>query len=222
MSGFGRCGGGVGRKAVDPRLLFALWLFATIEGVSSARRLTTLTTRDMPYQWLCGGVSVNHDLLSVFRAENGALLERLLMHSVGVLLHQQLITLEEVAQDGMRVRANAGSSSFRKDETLATALVEAQSHVEKIQAEHAADPSGGDRRQRAAQQRAATERQTRIERALAELKQLNEQRTSADSEARDAVGASADAEPVVESTTADSAEEPTPSAVVGPPKNAPA
>jgi transposase len=168
--------GHVGRDAVDPRLLFALWLFATIEGVASARRLEKLTQRDIPYQWLCGGVSVNYHLLSDFRAEHGELLERLLIQSVGVLLHQDLITFQTVAQDGMRVRANAGSSSFRREKSLESALARAKEHVERLERDHEDDPSGEDRRQRAAKTRAAQERQQRIEQAQAQLKQLQEQR----------------------------------------------
>jgi transposase/exonuclease VII small subunit len=168
--------GGVGRDAVDPRLLFALWLFATIEGISSARRLATLTERDIPYLWLCGGVSVNYHLLADFRANNGELLERLMIDSVAVLLHQKLITLETVAQDGMRVRAHAGSSSFRKDESLETALAEAKEQVENLRKEHETDPSGDDRRRQAARQRAAQDRQNRLEQAQQELQQINEQR----------------------------------------------
>src|SRR5438128_12163092 len=34
--------GGKGRAATDPRILLALWLFATIEGVGSARALARL------------------------------------------------------------------------------------------------------------------------------------------------------------------------------------
>lgn len=168
--------GHVGRDAVDPRLLFALWLFATLEGVTSARRLATLTTRDIPYQWLCGGVSVNYHLLCDFRAAHGELLERLLIESIGVLLHQRLITLDSVAQDGMRVRAQAGSSSFRREESLAAALSAAQAHVERLRQEQDDDPSGDERRTQAARQRAATERVERIQQAQAELKQLQQQR----------------------------------------------
>jgi hypothetical protein len=86
----------------------------------------------------------------------------------------------------MRVRASAGSSSFRKSDSLDTALVEARAHVERLKEEHAADPSGEDRRVRAAEQRAATERMKRIEQAQAELKQLN-QRTSSEGAADAAV-----------------------------------
>ncbi len=43
----------VGRDPIDPRILFALWLFATIEGTTSARRIAVLTSRDIPYLWIC-------------------------------------------------------------------------------------------------------------------------------------------------------------------------
>jgi len=114
--------------------------------------------------------------LADFRAQQGALLGRRMIDSVAVLLHQDLITLKTVAQDGMRVRAHAGSSSFRKERSLATALAEATEHVERLKREHEADPAGDDRRGQAARQRAAQERQQRIEKAQEELKLINEQR----------------------------------------------
>ncbi|TMQ74588.1 Mobile element protein [Candidatus Accumulibacter phosphatis] len=35
--------GGVGRAAIAPEILYALWLYATLEGVGSARTLARLT-----------------------------------------------------------------------------------------------------------------------------------------------------------------------------------
>lgn len=168
--------GHVGRDAVDPRILFALWMFATIEGVSSARRLNDLTKRDIPYMWICGGVSVNHRLVSEFRAQHGALLERLMIDSIGVLIHQNLVTLETVAQDGMRVRANAGTDSFRRSATLAEALKQAEEHVETLKAKQQADPAGDNRRKQAAQQRAAEDRLKRIKQAQDHLAEVKAQR----------------------------------------------
>ena len=168
--------GKVGRNAVDPQILFALWMTATMEGISSARKLAELTTRDIPYMWICGGVSVNYHLLSDFRVAHGELLERLMIDSIAVLMHQNLVTLESVAQDGMRVRASAGSDTFRREGSLAEAHKQAAEHYEKVKAEHEADPSGDDRRRRAAQQRAARERKDRIERAQEELQELKASR----------------------------------------------
>jgi transposase len=162
----------VGRDAIDPRILFALWLFATIEGQSSARRIDELTRRDIAYLWICGGVSVNYHRLSDFRAQHGDLLERIMTGSIAVLIHQGLIDLKTVAQDGMRVRASAGSGSFRQDASLEAALQEAEAHLEKVRQQQAEDSDGGDRRRRAATERAATERKERIEAAREELKDI--------------------------------------------------
>ena len=59
--------GGPGRAAIDPRLCVALWLYATLEGVGSARALAWLCSHHHAFRWLCGGVSVNHHTLSDFR-----------------------------------------------------------------------------------------------------------------------------------------------------------
>lgn len=110
--------GGVGRDAVDPKILMALWIFAIIEGISSARHLARLCDRDLPYLWICGEVGVNYHLLSDFRTDHGGFLDELLTDTIATLLHQNLVTLETVAQDGMRVRAHAGSGSFRRRKSL--------------------------------------------------------------------------------------------------------
>src|SRR2546428_8967230 len=107
-----------GRPAIDPKVLVALWLYATSEGVGSARELARLCERHDAYRWLCGGVRVNHHTLSDVRVEHGAALDALLTQVLGVMLHQGLVRLERVTQDGMRVRASAGAASFRREATL--------------------------------------------------------------------------------------------------------
>lgn len=160
--------GNVGRDAIDPRILFALWLFATLEGVTSARRIAELTERDIPYLWICGGVSVNYHRVSDFRVAHGELLERILIDSIAVLIHNDLMTLFTVGQDGMRVRASAGSGSFRRESSLAAARQKAQAHVDQLQ-ESQDDPSANHRRSSAAKERAAREKLARLEQAQAEM-----------------------------------------------------
>jgi transposase len=164
--------GTVGRDAIEPRILFALWLFATLEGITSARRIGELTTRDIPYMWICGHVGVNYHRLADFRTEHGELLERCLTNSIAVLLHQGLVTLETVGQDGMRVRAAAGSGSFRRAPSLQEALRQAEEHMHKVRQQAAEETDGGNARRRAAQERAAREQKQRIEAAIEELKDI--------------------------------------------------
>ena len=167
-----------GRDHTDPRILLALWMFATSESVSSARRIAKLCTRDSAYQWICGGVSVNYHLLSDFRTEHVDILDELLTDTIATLLHQGLISLDVLAQDGMRVRASAGTSSFRRGETLEKCRQEAQQRVTELQAEREsqADAAESSSRQQAARQRAAEDRARRVDRALEELVELQEKK----------------------------------------------
>jgi len=161
--------GQAGRDPIAPEILMALWLYATLNQVGSARQLDRLCKEHVAYEWICGGVSVNYPTLSDFRTDHAEVLDDLLTRSVASLMHEGLVTLDRVAQDGMRVRASAGAASFRREPTLQECLVQAQEHVEALRKELEEDPSASTKRQQAAQQRAARERLERIQRALAEL-----------------------------------------------------
>ncbi len=159
--------GGSGRTAIAPEILFALWLYATLQGVGSARALARLTQEHDAYRWICGGVSVNYHTLSDFRTAHGEALDGLLTESVALLLAEGVVSLKRVAQDGVRVRASAGAASFRRGETLEGWLEAARTQVEALKRQVEDDPSAESRRRQAARERAARERQERLERARA-------------------------------------------------------
>jgi transposase len=166
----------VGRDATDPRLLVALWVFATLKGIGSARELARLCAECLPYQWLCGGVTVNYHMLSDFRSSGGEKWDDLLTQIVATLLDAGLVKMNRVAQDGMRVRASAGTSSFRRRGRLEKFLEEAREQVETLKKLAEEDGAELTRRQRAARERAARERQQRIEEAMRECEELQKQR----------------------------------------------
>lgn len=166
--------GCAGRDTTDPRLLVALWLYASIDGVGSARELARLCTDSRAYIWLCGGVSLNHHLLSDFRVGHADALDDLFTQVIASLAHQNLVSVHRISQDGLRVRACCGASSLRRRERLNVLLAEARQHVTQLRA-MLDDPeqSGGmGMKKRAAMQRAAREREGRIEQAIAQLPQL--------------------------------------------------
>jgi transposase len=167
-----------GQPAIAPEILVALWMWATLDGVASARGLERRCETDIPYLWLCGGVSVNYHTLSDFRVKYGRELEQLLVDSVAAMVDRGIVPLETIAQDGMRVRANAGSSSFRRKPTLKELQREAAEHVERLkkEAENEAERLAGDARRQAAAERAARERQERIDAALRQMEELSQQR----------------------------------------------
>jgi transposase len=168
--------GHVGRDATDPRLLVALWVFATTKAVGSARELARLCQECLPYQWLCGGVSINYHMLSDFRSSGGEKWDELLTQIVGTLMDAGLVKMDRIAQDGMRVRANAGKSSFHRYGTLEECLEAAKEQVETLKQLAEEDTADLTRRQRAARERAARERQQRIEEAMRQCEELQQQR----------------------------------------------
>lgn len=160
---------GPGRPASDPRVLLALWLLATVDGVGSARRLARLCAEHDAYRWLRGGVPSNYHRLSDFRVANQQALDELLTQLVAVMLREGLVTLKRVAQDGLRVRASAGAGSFRRRATLERCVAEARAQVARLAAQREHPDPGSSRRERAARERAARERLARVEQALREL-----------------------------------------------------
>ena len=170
--------GGAGRPATDPRILMALWLYATVEGVGSARALDRLCDEHVVYQWICGGVGVNYHTLSDFRVQNSDVLDELLTQSVAALMKEGIVDLARVAQDGMKVRASAGASSFRRKKTLRACKREAQEQVSALKKELNEDPAGSSRRQEAARERAAQDRLERVKRALARTEELEKEKAT--------------------------------------------
>jgi transposase len=178
-----------GRPAIDPRLLVALWLYATLAGFRSARELADLCIHHDAFRWLSGGVAVNYHTLADFRTDHPEVAEQLLNQSVAVLRQQGLIDLDRIAQDGLRVRASAGAASFHRRATLQRLLQEARAEVQRLQQKleaTAADPtasqevatepaSAAESRappQEAATMRHAEERLERIEQALERLPEM--------------------------------------------------
>jgi transposase len=162
-----------GHPPADPRLLVALWLYATVEGIGSARALDRLCREHVAFQWLCGGVGMNHKTLSDFRVGHGAVLERLLVDSFAALMTAGVASLERVAQDGVRVRAAAGAASFRRHTTLQDCRRRAKAEVERLRRELDADPAAASRRRAAARLAAAEDRERRVAEALAITESLH-------------------------------------------------
>src|SRR5947209_6561666 len=165
-----------GQAPASPRLLLALWLYATSEGVGSARALARLCESHDVYRWLCGGVSVNYHGLADFRTAHPELLDRLLSENVATLSAAGVIDLDEVVQDGVRVRASAGAGSFRRKKKLHKELKKAQRLIEQLKQEANDDPAASNRRIRAAGERAAHERAARVTAALDKLAEIEAER----------------------------------------------
>lgn len=189
--------GGSGRAAIAPEILFALWLYATLEGVGSARAIARLTQEHDATRWIGGGVQVNYHTLADFRVAHGQALDELLSDSVAALMCAGAVKLKRVAQDGMRVRASAGASSFRRNTTLERCLEQAREQVDTLKRHIEDDPGAMSRRQQAAQERAKREREARVEQARQRLPELAKLKEKQGKKADEARASTTDAEATV-------------------------
>lgn len=197
-----------GHPPADPRILLALWLYATVEGIGSAREVARLCDEHIAFQWLCGGVGMNAKTIADFRVEHGAVLERLLVDSFTALVRAGVASLDRVAQDGVRVRASAGAASFRRHSTLQACQRAAEKALADLRAQVNADPAVASRKQAAARKRAAEDRERRVGAALAVSQELHAQqqeqaRRQAEREAKKARQAAAQGKTVEAEEPAD-------------------
>jgi transposase len=172
--------GVAGRDTTDPRLLIGLWLYACIRGIGSARELARRCAESAPFRWLCGGVTVNHRLLSDFRTDHGAALDDLFTQVIASLVDKDVVQVSRVSQDGVRVRVSAGASSFRREERLKELLTKARQHVEQLREQiDSPEQAALSARQREARKRAAAEKLGRLEEAIAQLPDLKQKQAEA-------------------------------------------
>jgi transposase len=165
-----------GRPATDPKILLALWLFATIKSIGSSRLIEEYCQEHDAFKWICGGVNINYHTISDFRSNNRDQLDALLTMSVAALANAEIITLEKISQDGMRVRASAGTSSFRREPTIEMQYELAKALVEDIKEEEKKRPGACKKRLAAAELHAAEDRLNRLAQAKSELEKIRNEK----------------------------------------------
>jgi len=158
-----------GRPAFDPQLLISLWVYAYSQGIGSAREVARRCEYDPAFQWLTGLTEVNYHTLADFRVEKQQELDELFTQVLAALSKEGLITLEQVMQDGTKIKALASSRSYRQEETIREHLEQARRQVAAM-----GDPRNDESSPKAkqAQARARRQQQERLESALEELQKL--------------------------------------------------
>jgi len=166
--------GEAGRPAHDPRMLLALWLYSTSQGIGSARRISELCQTDVAYRWLCGDTSPNHHALSDFRGLGGKQLDDLMRQLLTGLVSNHILTLRRVSQDGVKVRAHAGAASFRREPSLKEIEARVKQQIQDLKQEIDSDPSSSSRREQAARERSLKEKSDKVARALLAVREVQE------------------------------------------------
>lgn len=174
--------GSFGRKTLSPAMKLTLWLYAISIGVGSAREIARRVQTDDAFRWIVGGLEVGHHTLSAFRVGHGAALDELMTDILASLMHQGVLSLDLVAQDGIRIRAAATAPSFRGRDSLLECREQAALHLKATLAQ-ADDPeiSAG---QQAAREAAARDFQQRVEAAISTVEELQKTRLPSQKPAR--------------------------------------
>lgn len=165
--------GSAGRSAWPPQLLISIWIYAYSRGLSSAREISRQCSYEPGLQWLTGLEVVNHHTLSDFRVEHEAALRDLFTQVLGMLTMKGLITLERVTQDGTKIRADVNKKSFSQPAKVRSYLALAREQVQLME-QQSKQEEQLTRKQTAARQRAQRERVEKLEQALLEIEQLQQ------------------------------------------------
>jgi len=164
-----------GRPANDPRVMVGLWLWAAVNNVARGRVLARLCERDLSFKWMCGDLSMNYHSLNDFRVGHQEALDKLFTQVLGKLVHGGLVSVNRISQDGLRVRASAGASSFHTRPTLEKCLAEAEAHLADLK-KLAESPENHEVQEQDNQldQALAQDRLARVKAALAEVAKVEE------------------------------------------------
>jgi transposase len=179
-----------GRPAFDPQLLVSLWVYAQSLGIGSAREIERRCQWDPAFRWLTGLEVVNYHTLADFRVKRKERVDELFTQLLGVLSAEGLVDLGQVTIDGTKIQANASGKSFRREKSLREHLELARRRVKELEDE---TNEGVSQRIQAARKRAWKEKQERLDKALKELKTIQEQKQG-EEEKQEARASSSDPE----------------------------
>src|SRR6202049_3481715 len=176
-----------GRPAFDPQLLISLWVYAYSQGIGSAREVARRCEYDPAFQWLTGLQEVNYHTLSDFRVDRQKELDELFTQGLAALSKEGLVTLEQVMQDGTKIKALASTRSYHREGTIREHLERARRRVAEMG--HPRNEESNPRVKQA-RARARQEQQKRLENALQELEkwQAGKQGEEAKNQARVSTG----------------------------------
>jgi transposase len=162
-----------GRSCWSPRLLASVWIYSYSLGVASARAIERMMRHEPGLRWLTGTEVINHHTLSDFRVGDKEGVEDLLAQFLAMLETAGVVNFATMLQDGTKVKAVAGKASMHRRKTVEKRLKQARKVMQELERRAAAEGEEGvDRKQEAAQKRAAEEAVKRASAALEKIKKL--------------------------------------------------
>jgi transposase len=152
-----------GRPAIDPKIMLAVWIYAYMQGISSSRVVADYCKWEPGFRWILGyDLRVQYVALSDFRKNLGQDLEHMLTRVVTLMVASGVVDLDEVILDGTKVKASAGSRSFRTEKELQDLQDQVSEKIKNLDSE-----------EHKQKQRAALEKKkARIEKGLTQIPEI--------------------------------------------------
>jgi transposase len=158
---------------IDLRLLRALWLWATIEGIGSTAHIARLCQERLSYRWLCGGVAIDRETIREFRVAHAGALDRLLAHALAAIAKEALVPIPPLSGGPEKAGPVAGAASATKRRGLQALAAAAAARVRELMGELDKDNPIADEQQRRAKKRCLIKTQSaRISAALERMHEL--------------------------------------------------
>lgn len=124
--------GRIGQPPIHPRVVASALLWGMSRGLRSSRMLEYACAHYVDYIWLCEGRQIDHSTFCEFRCAFGDELKGLFGQVAGIGMRMGLVSLNRVALDGTRVRANASKERCLSGEQIRERLGALDREVEAI------------------------------------------------------------------------------------------
>jgi transposase len=103
----------LGRRGFHPKRLLATWVYASLVGLHHSTKLARACQTDAAFRWLCGGDRPSGPTLRRARMNNTELFEAAIERTIALAAELNLVDIEDLAIDSMRIRAHASLASVR-------------------------------------------------------------------------------------------------------------
>ena len=159
-----------GAGAYHPRALLSIWIYGFMTGVRSVRKLEAACREQVPFMWLAGMQTPDHNTLWRFYKAHRDRMRSLLKRTVRTAINAGLVDLAIQAVDGTRIAGNASSDRTYDAEGLRRLLERTEAAIADLEAKNS---TAGDRVQASLPQELADAEalRQRVREALARTEQ---------------------------------------------------
>jgi len=124
-----------GQPPIHPKVMAGAILYGLTHGIRSSRRLEWACCHAVDFMWLVEGRTIDHSTFCDFRTRFKRELKDLFRQIGRVAIHMGLVSLNQVAFDGTRVKANSSASATASAKTLEQRLAALDEQMERMLAE---------------------------------------------------------------------------------------